>query len=98
MARPVGRDFSTAILVAMWNYMGWDNATTVANEVENPQRNYPRVILLAVVDDHDDVCHSDCRGGVGGDSWPAAFRPVHGWMRRMCWAARCWHLRWWLPA
>jgi amino acid transporter len=49
MAHPVGRDFSIAILVAMWNYMGWDNATTVANEVENPQRNYPRVILLAVV-------------------------------------------------
>lgn len=49
MARPVGRDFSVAVLVAMWNYMGWDNATTVANEVENPQRNYPRVILLAVV-------------------------------------------------
>ena len=49
MARPAHRDFSIAILVAMWNYMGWDNATTVANEVENPQRNYPRVILLAVV-------------------------------------------------
>lgn len=49
MARPAGRDFSTAVLVAMWNYMGWDNATTVANEVENPQRNYPRVILMAVV-------------------------------------------------
>jgi amino acid transporter len=41
--------FSTAVMVAMWNYMGWDNATTVANEVENPQRDYPRVILLAVV-------------------------------------------------
>jgi amino acid transporter len=49
LARPVHRDFSIAIMVAMWNYMGWDNATTVANEVENPQRNYPRVILLAVV-------------------------------------------------
>jgi amino acid transporter len=49
MARPVHKDFSIAILVAMWNYMGWDNATTVANEVDNPQRNYPRVILLAVV-------------------------------------------------
>jgi amino acid transporter len=49
MARPVHRDFSIAIMVAMWNYMGWDNATTVANEVDNPQRNYPRVILLAVV-------------------------------------------------
>jgi hypothetical protein len=30
-----------AIQVAMWNYMGWDNAATVAGEVENPQRNYP---------------------------------------------------------
>jgi len=48
MARPEGVPFSTAVLVAMWNYMGWDNATTVANEVENPQRNYPRMILLAV--------------------------------------------------
>jgi len=49
MAHPEGVPFSTAVLVAMWNYMGWDNATTVANEVENPQRNYPRMILLAVM-------------------------------------------------
>lgn len=49
LAHPAGVGFSTAVLVAMWNYMGWDNATTVANEVENPQRNYPRVVLLAVV-------------------------------------------------
>ena len=37
-----------AISVAMWNYMGWDNASTVAQEVENPQRNYPRAVLGAV--------------------------------------------------
>lgn len=49
LAAPAGKGLSTAILVAMWNYMGWDNATTIANEVENPQRNYPRVILLAAV-------------------------------------------------
>ncbi len=48
MGHPAGVSFSTAVLVAMWNYMGWDNATTVANEVENPQRNYPRMILIAV--------------------------------------------------
>jgi amino acid transporter len=36
---------STAILVAMWNYMGWDNASTVAQEVENPQRAYPRAMV-----------------------------------------------------
>jgi amino acid transporter len=31
----------------MWNYMGWDNASTVAQEVENPQRNYPRAMILS---------------------------------------------------
>jgi len=38
---------STAILVAMWNYMGWDNASTVAEEVEDPQRTYPRAMLVS---------------------------------------------------
>jgi len=32
----------------MWNYMGWDNASTIATEVEKPQRTYPRAILVAV--------------------------------------------------
>jgi amino acid transporter len=38
---------STAILVGLWNYMGWDNASTVAQEVEEPQRNYPRAMIGA---------------------------------------------------
>ena len=33
----------------MWNYMGWDNASTVAQEVENPQRNYPRAMIAAAM-------------------------------------------------
>ncbi len=37
------------ILVCMWNYMGWDNASTIAPEVERPQRTYPRAMMLAVV-------------------------------------------------
>jgi amino acid transporter len=41
--------FSTAMLVAMWNYMGWDNASTVAGEVENPQRNYPRAMIASTI-------------------------------------------------
>lgn len=36
------------LLVAMWNYMGWDGASTIAAEVENPQRTYPRAMFLAV--------------------------------------------------
>jgi hypothetical protein len=43
----LGGGLSTGILVAMWNYMGWDNASTVAQEVENPQRNYPRAMIAA---------------------------------------------------
>jgi len=38
-----------AIQVAMWNYMGWDNAATVAGEVENPQRNYPRAMIWSTM-------------------------------------------------
>jgi amino acid transporter len=37
------------VLIAMWNYMGWDNASTIAAEVERPQRTYPRAMLVAVV-------------------------------------------------
>ena len=37
------------VLVAMWNYMGWDNASTIAQEVERPQRTYPRAMTAAVV-------------------------------------------------
>jgi amino acid transporter len=44
-----GAGLSTAILVAMWNYMGWDNASTVAQEVESPQRNYPRAMIFAAI-------------------------------------------------
>ena len=36
------------ILVAIWNYMGWDNASTIAGEVERPQRTYPLAMLLTV--------------------------------------------------
>ncbi|HYK34703.1 APC family permease [Alloacidobacterium sp.] len=42
-----GGSISTAVIVALWNYMGWDNASTVAEEVENPRRNYPLAMLSA---------------------------------------------------
>ena len=37
------------LLICMWNYMGWDNASTIAAEVERPARTYPRAMLLAVM-------------------------------------------------
>ena len=46
-APPTGYDLAGAISVTLWNYMGWDNASTVAQEVDQPQRNYPRAMLIA---------------------------------------------------
>ena len=37
------------VMVAMWNYMGWDNASTIAQEVERPQRTYPKAMIAAVI-------------------------------------------------
>ena len=36
------------LLVAMWNYMGWDNACTFASEVDRPQRTYPLAMAVTV--------------------------------------------------
>jgi amino acid transporter len=41
------RDLAGAVSVCLWNYMGWDNASTVAQEVEDPTRTYPRAMLMA---------------------------------------------------
>jgi len=43
-----GIGISGGVLVAMWNYMGWDNASTIAGEVHRPHHNYPRAMLGAV--------------------------------------------------
>lgn len=41
-------DVPGAISVTLWSYMGWDNAATVAQEVKDPQRNYPRAMIVSV--------------------------------------------------
>jgi amino acid transporter len=46
---PARPDLLGGIIIAMWNYMGWDNASTVAEEVENPQKNYPRIMMITLV-------------------------------------------------
>ena len=46
---PAQPAFVGGILVAIWNYMGWDNASTIAGEVQNPQRNYPLAMMGAVL-------------------------------------------------
>jgi len=46
---PVAGNVRTALLVILWNYMGWDNASTIAREVDNPQRIYAPAVLATVL-------------------------------------------------
>jgi amino acid transporter len=39
---------SAGLAVAMWNYMGWDNASTIAGEVQDPARTYPRTMWITI--------------------------------------------------
>jgi amino acid transporter len=46
---PLARvDILGGILVAMWNFMGWDNLSTIAKEVDRPQKTFPLAMLGAV--------------------------------------------------
>lgn len=60
------------LLVCMWNYMGYDNAATVAGEVENPQRTYPVGIILTmllVAIDYSTPVLAMSRTGIGPEQW-----------------------------
>lgn len=40
--------FNAGLFVVMWNYLGWDSLSTVAEEVREPQRTFPRALAIAV--------------------------------------------------
>jgi amino acid transporter len=33
---------------SIWNYSGWDNASTIGGEIDRPSSNYPRALALAL--------------------------------------------------
>lgn len=41
-------DLEGGIIIAMWNYMGWDNLSTIADEVDRPQTTYPLAMFGSV--------------------------------------------------
>lgn len=34
--------------IALWNYIGWDNASTMQGEVRDPARSYPRALAITL--------------------------------------------------
>lgn len=49
---PAGKSLSEALAaglgIVMWNFLGWDQMSTVAEEVDDPGKAYPRAMLLGV--------------------------------------------------
>ena len=39
---------AVGISIALWNYIGWDNASTVQGEVTDASRSYPRALAFAL--------------------------------------------------
>jgi amino acid transporter len=39
---------AVGISIALWNYIGWDNASTVQGEVKDASRSYPRALAFAL--------------------------------------------------
>lgn len=40
--------FGIGLFTVMWNYLGWDNVSTISGEIENPARNYPRCLAFTI--------------------------------------------------
>ena len=76
------------IYVVMWNYMGWDNASTIAGEVDRPQRTYPLAMLVSVLlvaITYVIPVAAAARSGIAPEhwdtgSWVDAGRIVGGWI------------------
>jgi amino acid transporter len=39
---------AVGLSIALWNYIGWDNASTVQGEVKDASRTYPRALAIAL--------------------------------------------------
>ncbi len=39
---------SVGLATVMWNYLGWDNLSTVSGEVKNPQKSIPKALWFAI--------------------------------------------------
>lgn len=43
-----GTSLAAGLAIVMWNYLGWDALSTVAEEVESPQKAYPRALAVGI--------------------------------------------------
>ena len=42
------QSLNLGLFVVMWNYLGWDGLSTIAGEMKNPQRDYPKTLIITL--------------------------------------------------
>ncbi len=47
-AQGIGSALTLGLWVVMWNYYGWDGLSTIAGEMKDPRRDYPKTLLITV--------------------------------------------------
>jgi amino acid transporter len=40
--------FETGLFVIMWNYLGWDSISTIAEEVKDARHTFPRALMITI--------------------------------------------------
>jgi amino acid transporter len=40
--------FGSGLFVIMWNYAGWDGLSTIAGDIDNPRKNYPKALAITI--------------------------------------------------
>ena len=44
----ITQSLNLALFVVMWNYLGWDGLSTIAGEMKNPRRDYPKTLVITL--------------------------------------------------
>ncbi len=44
----LGPAFAAGLWIVMWNYIGWDGISTVAEEIDQPQKTLPKALALSI--------------------------------------------------
>ena len=71
--------FGAGMWICMWNYLGWDGLSTVAGEIHEPKRTYPRALVImipAITLVYVLPVLAGMAGGTDWQAWTAGYFPV----------------------
>ncbi len=44
----IAQSLNLGLFVVMWNYLGWDGLSTIAGEMKDPKRDYPKTLIITL--------------------------------------------------